>query len=312
MNNLSVIQKFNNNRIERQKFQQSPMIMPANLILQRDIVSFGWSFHKIGIDAFKNLKPMSEEFIAKLEFGSPEGVVDFIADLASKSARLQKTFVLFPDEKGNSHFAKLIKHRPELAGKFLDFVAGLDGKTQKEFALMRNDEGHTHFDIALQNDRPDVAMDFLGFVGSLNNSIQKKFALSRTTQNFENQYNVALRLGHYDAAEGFLDFVKRTDGTTPSKFFLLQDIKGKFPFEAAIKSGEPKVLKSVVDFTSEAVSKKYLLDKLLDELAVDNPFSDDAIERVAVRKLFDEKALESLIPSGFWKLPDSTAARAQA
>ncbi len=72
---------------------------------------------------------MSEEFVAKLEFGSQTDVSDFIAGLASKSPRLQKSFVLFPDEKGDSHFAKLIKHRPEMAAKFLDFVAGLDGES---------------------------------------------------------------------------------------------------------------------------------------------------------------------------------------
>lgn len=309
MNNLSITQKFNNNRIEGQKFHQSPMISNTNRMSQHDTVSFGRFFDEMGIEVFKNLPPMREEFIAKLDFGSPESIIHFMDDIKAKSPRLQKAFLLFPNEEGNSLFVNVIKQRPEIADKFLDFVTCLDNKLQNEFALMRNDKGHTHFDIALQHNRPDVAMDFLNFVGVLNMPIQRKFALSRTTYGFENQYNVALGLGHYDAAKAFLDFVKRIGNNTPSKFFLLQDIQGKLPFEAVIKTGNQQVLENFADFTSKAVAREYLLKQLQEALAIDTLHAENAMEREAVRHLADSNTSNPFFPSGFWKMPDTSPAK---
>lgn len=307
INNLSITQKFNNNRIEGQKFHQSPMISNASPILQHDTVSFGFSFKKLGIDML-HVKRLNTEFVKQLESGTEESFSGFIKSLNAESLRSKKAFVLFPDKEGNSNFVQIIKRRPEFADKFLEFVSGLNDRAKKEFALMTNDEGHTHFNIALQNNRSDIAMDFLTFVSSFQKPIQRMFALSTTNDSFKNQYAVALELGYYDVADSFLDFVKQSGDIIPSRFFLMQDIRGKLTFEAARETGDPNVLKSFADFTSEAVSREYLLKQLQEALAMDTLHSEDALEREAVRHLVDSNTSNPFFPSGFWKMPDASPA----
>ncbi len=164
MNNLSITQKFNNNRIERQSFRQNPIILTAKPMLQHDTVSFGMTQRELSTKIFSEIEPLAQNFISHLKSGADAEAIRIINGLTHNHFELKNAFALYKAEDGNSLLGLATKHRPTMAPTFLDYVKTLHHKAQEDFALFRNDAGSTHFDVALQEERPELALSFLDFV----------------------------------------------------------------------------------------------------------------------------------------------------